>query len=147
MKLVIDILDKDYEVIRNIEKLSSSFAVEGVKNFALSIIENATPLSESEDCISRQAALEALRTMYDTHIIETEDGDEYIDYNDTVYEMEQLPLVTPQPNRCNQCKYYEGVHNVQGHAPCSFLKCGGVLWDWYCSNYEPYKESEENGIN
>lgn len=48
----------------------------------------------------------------------------------------------PEPNRCNQCKYYEGVHNVQGHAPCSFLKCGGVLWNWYCSNYEPYKEEE-----
>ena len=49
--------------------------------------------------------------------------------------LEQEPKT--EPNRCNQCKYYEGVHNVQGHAPCSFLKCGGVLWDWYCSNYEP----------
>lgn len=34
---------------------------------------------------------------------------------------------------CNQCKYYEGVHNVQGHAPCSYWKSGGVLWNWYCS--------------
>lgn len=49
--------------------------------------------------------------------------------------LEQEPKT--EPNRCNQCKYYEGVHNVQGHAPCSFLKCGGVLWDWHCSNYEP----------
>ena len=53
---------------------------------------------------------------------------------------EELPPVTLEKKMCNQCKYYEGVHNVQGHAPCSFLKCGGVLWDWYCSNYEPYKE-------
>ena len=54
-------------------------------------------LSDSGDAVSRKAVLEALRTMYDTHIIETEDGDEYIDYNDTVYEIEKLPPVTPQP--------------------------------------------------
>ncbi len=51
--------------------------------------------------------------------------------------LEKYYKAKPEPNRCNQCKYYEGVHNVQGHAPCSFLKCGGVLWDWHCSNYEP----------
>lgn len=126
MKLVIDILDKDYEVIRNIEKISSSFAVEGVKNFALSMIENATPLSESEDCVSRQAVLETLRTMYDTHIIETEDGDEYIDYNDTVYEIEQLPSVTPQP------KIAYVISDEDGNIKCS--NCGSHdCWGNYCS--------------
>lgn len=35
--------------------------------------------------------------------------------------------------RCNQCKYYEGVHDVAGHAPCSHWKCGGVLWKDFCS--------------
>lgn len=43
--------------------------------------------------------------------------------------------------KCNQCRYYEGVHGVQGHAPCSFWKLGGVLWNDYCSRYE--KEGEE----
>ena len=45
---------------------------------------------------------------------------------------------TPLP-KCNQCKYYEGVHNVQGHAPCSYHNSGGVLWDWYCSQFEADK--------
>ena len=40
------------------------------------------------------------------------------------------------PARCNQCKYYEGVHNVQGHAPCSYWKSGSVMWDWFCSQGE-----------
>ena len=64
----------------------------------------------SDDAISRQAVLDVLRTMYDTHIVETEDGDEYIDYNDTVYEIEQLPSVNPQPktghwidDKCSVC--------------------------------------------
>ena len=48
-----------------------------------------------EDCVSRQAVNDVLRTMYDTHIVETDVGDEYIDYNDTVYEVEQLPTVEP----------------------------------------------------
>ena len=44
--------------------------------------------------------------------------------------------------KCNQCKYYEGVHNIQGHAPCSYHNSGGVLWDWYCSQFEADKEEE-----
>ena len=46
---------------------------------------------------------------------------------------------TPIP-KCNQCKYYEGVHNTPGHAPCSYHKIGGVLWNWYCSQFEVDKE-------
>ena len=42
-------------------------------------------------------------------------------------------IVLPQ---CNQCKYYEGVHNCQGHAPCSYPHTGGVLWNGYCSQFE-----------
>lgn len=33
--------------------------------------------------------------------------------------------------RCNQCCYYEGVHNVRGHAPCA-VKNIGVMWDDNC---------------
>ena len=29
--------------------------------------------------------------------------------------------------RCNMCKFYEGVHGCQGHAPCSKWGSGGVL--------------------
>lgn len=53
---------------------------------------------------------------------------------------------TPLP-KCNQCKYYEGVHNIQGHAPCSYHNSGGVLWDWYCSQFEADKEELYEGSN
>ena len=43
---------------------------------------------------------------------------------------------------CNQCQYYESVHGVQGHAPCSFWRIGSVLWNDYCSRYK--KEGEVN---
>jgi hypothetical protein len=43
------------------------------------------------DLIDRQAALEALRTCYDTDRIDMDNGDEYIDYNDAVGEIEELP--------------------------------------------------------
>lgn len=38
--------------------------------------------------------------------------------------------------KCNQCKYYEGVHDAQGHAPCSYHNIGGVMWNWYCSQFD-----------
>ena len=41
---------------------------------------------------------------------------------------------------CNQCRHYEGVHGVNGHAPCSFWGLGGVLSSDYCSRFE--KEGE-----
>ena len=48
---------------------------------------------------------------------------------------------TPLP-KCNQCKYYKGIHNVQGHAPCEYHKIGGVLWNWYCSQFKADTEVE-----
>lgn len=38
--------------------------------------------------------------------------------------------------RCNMCKFYEGVHGYQGHAPCSQWVSGGVLWNEHCSRFE-----------
>lgn len=43
--------------------------------------------------------------------------------------------------QCNQCRYYEGVHGVQGHAPCLHWNIGGVMWNDYCSRFE--KEGDE----
>ena len=37
--------------------------------------------------------------------------------------------------QCNNCKYYEGVHHVQGHAPCSYWHIGGVMWDDGCPRF------------
>ena len=48
-------------------------------------------------------------------------------------------MILPQ---CNTCAYYEGVHGVQGHAPCSFWGCGGVLWNEYCPNHKEFNSNE-----
>jgi hypothetical protein len=42
--------------------------------------------------------------------------------------------------QCNKCKFYQGVHNVMGHAPCSFLHIGGVMWNDYCSRFSQFTD-------
>lgn len=44
--------------------------------------------------------------------------------------------------RCNDCKWYQGVHGVQGHAPCELFN-KQVLWNDFCSNGEPYKGGDD----
>ena len=48
------------------------------------------------DTISRQAAIDALRTCYDTETVTMDNGDEYINYGDAVGEIEQLPPAQPE---------------------------------------------------
>ena len=38
--------------------------------------------------------------------------------------------------RCNQCKFYEGVHDAPGCAPCAFWGIGAVMWDDFCKRGE-----------
>ena len=49
-----------------------------------------------EDLISKQQAIDALRTCYDTETITMDNGDEYINYGDAVGEIEQLPPLQPE---------------------------------------------------
>ena len=70
--------------------------------------ELGTNLAEvGTDCISRQAAINALRMCYDTETITMDNGDEYIDYGDAVNEIEQLPPA--QPEQLEQCPIYGGM--------------------------------------
>lgn len=48
-----------------------------------------------EDLITKQQAIDALRTCYDTETITMDNGDEYINYGDAVGEIEQLPPIQP----------------------------------------------------
>ena len=48
------------------------------------------------DVISRQEAIDALRTCYDTETVTMDNGDEYINYGDAVGEIEQLPPAQPE---------------------------------------------------
>lgn len=62
-------------------------------------------------------------------------------YTDTQNIIDKIQNITVQHNNitlCYNCKYYEGVHGTPGHAPCSFWKSGGVLWNDFCSNAERY---------
>ena len=52
---------------------------------------NCSEFPNNSDTISRQAAIDALRTCYETKTISTNNGDEYINYGDAVAEIEQLP--------------------------------------------------------
>ena len=123
------------EIIKNIDHAYRSFSAHEIE--ALEIAIKALEQEPCEDCISRKAVINTLGEWIVSGEYQYTNATEYL-----VKKVKDLPPVQSKQNRCNQCKYYDGVHNVQGHAPCSFLKCGGVLWDWYCSNYEP-QESEE----
>lgn len=54
----------------------------------------------------------------------------------------QEPVEANFEHQCNKCKFYEGVHNVIGHAPCSLWEISGVMWNDYCSRFNLWKESE-----
>ena len=62
-------------------------------------------MSRNDDTISRQAAIDALRTCYDTETVTMDNGDEYINYGDAIGEIEQLPSAQPEIVRCKECAY------------------------------------------
>lgn len=49
-----------------------------------------------DELVSRQAVIDALRTCYDTETVTMDNGDEYINYDDAVGEIEQLPPSQPE---------------------------------------------------
>ena len=84
------------------------------------------------DLIGKASVCEILADIYPT------DGESVVDVKmiDKAYgEIQKLPSVQPE-HECCECKYYVGVHGVMGHAPCSFWKIGGVLWNDFCSRWE-----------
>ena len=60
----------------------------------------------NSDLIYRQDALEALRTCYETERIDYTNGNEYINYDQAVHEVEQAPSAQPEIIRCTECKHY-----------------------------------------
>ena len=119
-------------------------AFESMKSKIKGLSPITPKLEESEDCVKREDVLEALRTMYDTHIIETEDGNEYIDYNDTVYEIEQLLPVQPKQKVGHDCNK-EWV--LGGQFICS--ECNLKMRGWYgvetrMENARDWDEDEED---
>lgn len=71
-------------------------------------------------------------------------GLEAIKSKHTKHMIDERPTIESEPQiiLCNRCKHYQGVHKVQGHAPCNYWGIGAVLWNEYCSKAEPYREGE-----
>ena len=92
-----------------------------------------------DDLISRQAAIEVIDAVMPVNPNKSEyaSGIACGAALAMTY-VKQLPSAQSERKMCNLCKYYEGVHRVQGHAPCSFWKIGGVLYDDYCSRWEKF---------
>ena len=51
-----------------------------------------------DDLIDRQAAIDALRTCYDTETVTYTNGNEYIDYDQALDLLNSLPTVQPEPS-------------------------------------------------
>lgn len=61
--------------------------------------------------------------------------------NGTVIEIEDASGVdVVEVVRCNQCKHYEGIHDVPGCAPCAFWGIGAVMWDDFCKRGKRWDE-------
>lgn len=90
MKLIIDIPDEVHDWHVN------GFPDEEDAVRLLDIVKNGTPLSESEDCVSRQAVLDIAKASKSN----------WIDNSVLFKRVNELPSVTPQytDDRCKECK-------------------------------------------
>ena len=68
-----------------------------------------------EQLILRQAAIDALRTCYDTETITMDNGDEYIHYGDAVGEIEQLQPIQPEITHEQAVAYLQSTGWMQEH--------------------------------
>lgn len=98
--------------------------------------------TECNTFIETIAIYKALEALPSANAVSREEYEEVKAYMDTLVnafiedgeELAELVNVV----RCNECKWYQGVHGVQGHAPCEWFN-KQVLWNDFCSNGEPYK--------
>ncbi len=163
IELVIKIPESTYKVFKNLSKIIGVLVYEKDILTLIKAVKNGTPLPKGHGrLIGADELLKAmdtwdkfgnipnrglipLRTSALQGIYVT-----YVKYDDMVKCVKGMPSVTPQEpihGKCNQCKHYEGVHNVQGHAPCSYHKIGGVMCNWYCSQFESGVEDGNSKVN
>lgn len=94
------------------------------------LVELETRQMESEECIDKQDVMNICLT----------------NMQNLIRDISHLQLSVPKKHLCNACKYYEGVHNVNGHAPCAFWNIGGVLATDFCSRWEPYNLNNKKEV-
>ena len=107
---------------------------------------DCSEIPNNSDIISRQQTIDALRTCYDTETITMDNGDEYINYEDAVGEVEQLPSIQPEckigqwiPSdseleiKCNKCgkdfsEYVDSIDYIYlAEYPKFCPNCGAVM--------------------
>lgn len=92
------------------------------------------------DYISREEAIALAKDI----VVPVKDGGEYRHRCIDPQAIMEIPAAdVVEVMRCNQCKHYDGVHNVQGCAPCLFWNAM-VLWNWFCFNGER-NDGADNG--
>lgn len=64
------------------------------------------------DLIDRQAAIDALRTCYDTEAMTYTNGNEYINYDQALDLIEALPPAEPKIIHCRECKFASGDSRI-----------------------------------
>lgn len=97
-----------------------------------SVLENN--FSEAFD-MAIEALIEPINCVKCKHYYETEDDTD-------VHGRCRMDTAHTELVRCNECKWYQGVHGVQGHAPCEYFN-KQVLWNDYCSNGKLYKGGDD----
>lgn len=128
----IEACHKDYDNILDFR--SNGWTVASSFEEILNALPSVQPEHALKDC--RNCKHGQYNDHWDTYFCYNSGNCE--DWN--LWESDIIPSAQSERKMCNLCKYYEGVHRVQGHAPCSFWKIGGVLYDDYCSRWEKFDE-------
>ena len=117
--------------------ISKEEAIEMLKALNM-MLRNPDGEPISDVCEAIDMAIEALSI----DVVSREEYEEVKAYMDTLVDafIEDGKELTKSIKvvRCNECKWYQGVHGVQGQAPCEWFN-QQVLWNDFCSNGEPYK--------
>ena len=121
-------------LLRNLEDALDSYCElneEGKTAFRMAI--EALSCSENpnnSDCISRQAAIDVLRTCYDTETVTYTNGNEYIDYDQALDLLNSLPSAQPERMRGTWIDY------VNSHCECSVCH---TEWSYFQNETECFE--------
>ena len=89
----------------------------------------------NSDLIYRQDALEALRTCYETERIDYTNGNEYINYEQAVHEVEQLSSAQPERPKGNWVEIGDEPYDEWECDVCGFVIDGSG-----CIDPEEYRD-------
>ena len=100
---------------------------------------------ETVEVIYRQDALEALRTCYETERIDYTNGNEYINYEKAVHEVEQLSSAQPE-RTCVNCgrTANNGGWYADGRTRCPIEEHYALPKDGYCHLWEKRNVTDDD---